>query len=127
MLYHPARYLTEKLDSYVNEQDRSVFAEKSFTRSGVLNADKQLLLAMEKDLKGKHLPIKATDDGVKASSKVTLTNEEGFDQLKAEITDTLTKVSESMITGEASASPLAQADPCSYCKLFPICRSRQKV
>lgn len=123
VLYQPARAVTNKVDMPSEDDFKT---NEAFLRSGVLSSDSELLEAMEHGLEGRFIPIKQSSGSVKASSKLTLIDNEDFDALKIEISDKLTEVAKKMKDGNACATPLSFADPCSYCSLFPICRSRQK-
>ncbi len=125
VLYQSARLPVTSVKAPINGEESVANAEKKLIRHGVLLDDKDVLFAMEKGLEGRFIPVKSEDGELKAP-KDTLISTEGFDELLDVIQQVLIEQGNKMKSGEASAYPLKHkaADPCKYCKMYPICRNK---
>lgn len=93
--------------------------EKSVKRSGMLLFDKDILAAMDPELKGRFIPYK--DNGKKQESVM---EKEAFEELLDGVIDTVKNVAEDINSGRADIAPMKDSshDACKYCKMYPICR-----
>lgn len=108
-------------------EDESEIAKKASSelkRSGLLLNSPEILHAMSHELSSKILA------GIRIKKKTgeyygdALTSSEKFDSLYSEITETVQRISSELHKGKAGATPLryGSADPCSYCRMKPLCR-----
>ncbi len=109
------------LNDYSLTEDQILsLAEDKFTRSGlILNQEKVLEAFSRSDSPSLLLGVKKQDGKYVGKA---LIDSEGFDDLNAQITDTLTQIGNKIYEGIADCSPLVGSDPCKSCKLKPICR-----
>ena len=116
-----------ELDTYPDGEDgvdvRSL-AEKEFSRSGILTADRAVLTAMNRDLNPDFLAgVSVQKRSGELSGKALVAPEE-FDRIEREASAVICAVAESMREGIADADPLLYRGkiPCTYCPMRPICR-----
>ncbi len=106
----------------------ALLTEKDIQRSGIFLSEELPLLAQEKDLMGKYIPIKQKAGVFKGD---TLLSAEEFEALESTMTNVVARLSEEMIRGDARAIPLDKKDnhgndPCEYCAMYAVCRSAGK-
>ncbi len=91
--------------------------------SGLFLKDEGVLRAMDPDLEGKWIPVKASDLG---KDKPNLVGLEAFSSLKEEVTDTVLKYASELKGGKAYARPMTAGgtSPCEYCRMRAVCRIR---
>lgn len=102
-----------------------------FGTSGLLLQDEDLALirAMEPDLSGHYTPIGLNKYGkLRAESIRAMTDAEGFDALREEISGVIGCFGQNIRDGVADAAPLSDKDHdgCQYCKMRPLCRRRKE-
>jgi ATP-dependent helicase/nuclease subunit B len=100
-----------------NEDDISV------KTSGLFLKDEDVLRAMDPDLEGKWIPVKASDLG---KDKPNLVGLDAFLALKEEVTETVLKYASELKAGNAQARPMTAGgtSPCEYCRMRAVCRIR---
>ncbi|MFA5561843.1 MAG: PD-(D/E)XK nuclease family protein [Eubacteriales bacterium] len=104
----------------VREQARS-----QLQRSGFFTDDPRILAAMERDLAGRFLPV-VKNGKPKSQSRPYLKDEQGWQQLFADLERTLGKIATRIKSGVAHATPLqhkTHTAACSHCQMKPICRN----
>lgn len=99
---------------------------KSFKRSGIYLADRDIITSMDRDLSSKFVPVskKFTD-----TKSCTLRSLEELNNLKDEVSGILTEIGNSIKSGRADASPLGKIPSakrnyteCEYCEMKFICK-----
>lgn len=106
-------------------------AARYFGTSGLLLEDEDLALirAMEPDLAGRYTPVSTGKNGkLSAASCRAMTDAQGFESLRGEISEVVGQVGQGIRDGVADARPLAdkEHDGCQFCKMRPICRRRKE-
>ena len=113
----------EKLDDFsVSEEDVLLSAEQKFSRSGIILDDENIINAISHSGSRELLMGISQKDG-KYTGKALVSSEK-FDELYAQIKDTLTDIGERIYKGIADSKPIDNAsyDPCKYCAVKPMCR-----
>jgi ATP-dependent helicase/nuclease subunit B len=116
----PVRTAAMKTEREAREE-----AEKNLVRSGIYLDDEEVLRAMDRDLSGKYVPVKAAKDGgITGRGGTTLLTLDQFGELYGEIETVIGRIAGEMRSGAAEAKPrrTAAADPCSYCGNRFVCR-----
>lgn len=127
VLYHTSRLPLTSSPRPVAENEALRSAEKKLIRSGILLSEPDILNAMEKGLNGEFIPVTLKKDEICAVSGGELKTLDELGQLSAEINDTMIKIGSEIKSGCASANTidLPSIDPCSYCKMYYICRNKK--
>lgn len=125
-LYFSARPGESRSDVLLPPEAAETRVREDIDRSGVLLADERVLRAMEPELSGKYLPVKAKKDGF--SGKAALSSEE-LAAMEQELCDTVARIGREMCSGGAQAQPHAihGQNPCEWCAMKPLCRVRDAV
>ncbi len=91
-------------------------------REGMILDDEDSITAM--NLKYTPVYSKRYPDKISEDKKKFLYDEPGWQKIMTEVEASVTKVADSIRTGELPATPNKQSDrsPCEYCKYKPICR-----
>ena len=99
----------------------------SIKTSGLFLKDEAVLRAMDPELKGKWIPVKATDLKKDDAKKPKLMGLDAFMTLKSEVRDTVLKYAAELKAGKANAEPLRAGgkSPCEYCRMRAVCRIRK--
>ena len=109
-----------------NAEEAEEYAQSVISRSGILLADPDILLAMDKDASGKYVTIKGgKDGGVKSASAALLLEDiEEMGRLAAQVRDIVAGIAVEMKKGRADARPLRDSshNACEYCPYKPVCR-----
>ena len=128
VLYHTSRLPLTSALRPVSEADALHNAEKKLVRSGILLSEPDILNAMENGLGGEFIPVTVKKEEIKPISGGELKTLEEFGQLSAEINDTMIKIGTEIKSGRASAevTDIPSIDPCAYCKMSYICRSKKQ-
>lgn len=127
IVYLSANLPIIEAEDYDSEDAILQKASDSLERSGLLLDEKDLLYAMNDTLSSKFLAgIKEKKDGQLVGK--ALINREGFESLYEQIETTVKNITEELRSGRADAAPLRHngKDPCTYCKMKPICRRADK-
>jgi ATP-dependent helicase/nuclease subunit B len=102
-------------------------AHRSVRRSGLLLDDREVLAAMDKELKGRFIPVRFCKDGtVEKRSEKTLASLEKMGELVGQLDRVITRIGGEIASGEASARPIDsdnRAHVCQYCEMKAVCRS----
>ena len=109
----------------LSEAEARTGAEESLGRVGVYLDDEAVLGAMDRDLSGRYVPIRASKDGgYTGRGETTLVTLEQFGALYDQIGQTVSRIAGEMRSGAAEAKPrrTSAADPCSYCANRVVCR-----
>jgi len=103
-----------------DEADRQV--QDDILRSGVLLADEDVLRAMDADLSGKFIPVRAKKEGFSGTAAVS---EAELKELERMTRESIARVGTEMCTGGAEAQPkkLHGQDPCEWCAMKEVCRT----
>ena len=127
VVYLSSNIPTIELEDYKDAGEVLSLANSALDRNGLLIEDEDILTAMNDALSPSFLA------GVKKDKKGALTGKaltsyEKFDELRAEIEETIVSIAEKMKNGEASATPLLhkKALPCDYCEMKPVCRRLER-
>ena len=102
--------------------------EKRIKRSGLLLNDKEILTAMENTLEGRFLPIKLNKEGDFAGQTgTTLATLQELGELSKQIQNTVVSIATELAGGKAIATKEKKGkhDPCTFCRMKPICRTMQ--
>ncbi len=102
---------------------------KSFKRSGLYLADREIIMEMDRELSSKFVPVKEKLEG---SKECTLMSLQELDTLKDEVSGILTEIGNSIKSGHASATPLGKLSSanrnytqCEYCKMKFVCKKAE--
>ncbi len=123
IVYLSANIPVVKADNYESEDEILEQAADSLKRSGLLLGEEDILRAMNSDFSPKFLAgIRKNKEDLLVGK--AMTDREGFAALYKQIQDTVETVTKKMRQGIADAAPISYhaKDPCSYCKMRPICR-----
>ncbi len=115
------KYIPAGVLYHISKRPKTVNGEETgVKRSGMLLADKEILTAMEPELKGRFIPYK--ESSRRKSGNVV--EKEEFEELLCGVIDTVKNVAEDINRGIADIAPLKDSghDGCKYCKMYPICR-----
>ena len=125
ILYYSAKIPETTVDRRLDSNAVMDKVSQTLKRSGMLISDGDILRAMEKNLKGRYIPVKLKKDGGFTTS-VPLETVEEFGKLMNDVTDKISAICEDLKNGVASAVPLKNKrhDGCRYCSMKPICRRR---
>ncbi|MBQ9747949.1 MAG: PD-(D/E)XK nuclease family protein, partial [Clostridia bacterium] len=95
--------------------------------SGLFLKDEGVLRAMDHELKGKWIPVKASDLKKDDAKKPKLMGLDAFLDLKESVRDTVLKYAAELKSGKANAEPLRVGgkSPCEYCRMRAVCRIRK--
>ncbi len=95
----------------------------SVKTSGLFLKNEDVLRAMDPELEGKWIPVKASDLG---RNKANLMGMEAFLTLKTEVTETVLRYASELREGKAYACPMKTTgnDPCQYCRMRAVCRRK---
>ncbi len=128
VLYHNSRLPITSAPRPLSENDALHNAEKKLIRSGILLSEPEILNAMEKGLNGEFIPVTLKKDEICTVSGGELKTLDELGQLSNEINDTMIKIGSEIKSGRASAETidLPSIDPCSYCKMYYVCRSKKQ-
>ncbi len=107
----------------IDEVNDSVL--KKLKRIGLVCADRDVISAMDNTGKGVYVPVSLKKDGslTKASEQSVV---DSFDEIFAQINDTVAKLASDMKEGKADAIPLKtnNQDACRYCAMSDVCRRK---
>jgi ATP-dependent helicase/nuclease subunit B len=98
------------------------FLESKLKRNGIFLDDEEILRAQDPELNGEYIPkysLKKTDVFVSA---------ERFEEIYEETKNTIVRICEEMLSGDASAKPFGTDGkhlPCEYCGSRALCRRRK--
>jgi ATP-dependent helicase/DNAse subunit B len=98
------------------------FLESKLKRNGIFLDDEEILRAQDPELNGEYIP--------KYSSKKTdvFVSAERFEEIYEETKNTIVRICEEMLSGDASAKPFGTDGkhlPCEYCGSRALCRRRK--
>ncbi len=116
----------KKLDSPLPPDEVLADAEARLSRSGIYRNDPEILHDLNSDIKKNMLGGVTVKNGVFVGKG--LVAPEGFDALRDELSDTVTRIAGAMRSGRADAAPISpELEPaCKYCKMSHICRSADR-
>ncbi len=128
ILYFSAGVPTVTLANEASPEVVEEMVADKLTRKGLLLDDENVLRAMDGELAGKYLSVKAKKDGGFTNAD-SLTSLEGFKTLLSSIEDTVSRIGNEIKKGNASAKPLQDKnhDACKYCVMRPVCRKQRKA
>lgn len=134
VMYCPAGAASVSLPRNAGEQDAGAQRRKAYRRDGLLIDDTEeydILDAMEKDIGGKYIPVKALSAGKKDSvrqlSKDSMQNvisQESFGIIGRYIKNVIAGMCQGLRAGDISPNPIMSGGhrECDMCDYFPICR-----
>lgn len=126
IVYLSANIPVIQIETYNNDEEVLAQASKAFKRSGLLLNDETILSAMNSEFSPDFLAgIKKNKDGLLVGR--ALTDRTSFQQIYQQIEAVIKTILTELRGGNANASPLSGTsnDPCSYCKMKPICRKTE--
>lgn len=115
---------TVSVDKFCDGEEIEKLIQSEFSRSGLLIDDIEILQAMNSDLDAKIVSKIKTDENGTATGK-SLVSQDGFDNIYAQLSETIVQIAQSMRDGKANAIPLRKGEkaPCRYCKMKAVCRA----
>lgn len=124
VLYMPAS--APKLDGEKEYADIDEAAVKSIKKSGLVLADPDVIRAMEADGGGVFIPVKLNKDGTVSARGTSAKTLEEFDALKEQLTDTVRKMGDRLISGDMCIDPIKDGNinACRYCEYKSFCRKK---
>ncbi len=127
VVYLSSNIPTIELEDYTDSGEVLAKAKQAFDRNGLLINDEDILRAMNDNLSADFLA------GVKKGKKdalsgKALTSAEKFEELRAEIEQTIISIAEKMKSGKADAKPMIHkgTSPCDWCEMKPVCKRMEK-
>ena len=132
IMYFEARPPKMFLESGEEAVDLTAREQSEIKRSGLFLDDPDILKEMDRELKGRFIPVKADKDGVGFVSRSNLASLERFGQLLNEVAGTLVSIGEEMKSGIADARPKTDfkngknRPRCAYCEFYQVCRKSRK-
>ena len=124
ILYFSAKSPEVSIDSpLADEGDLDALVSKKMARKGLLLDDPDILTAMEKNLGGMYIPVKASSGGALRKSN-SLASLEKFGSIFTDVSKTIERIGGEMKKGRADADPFETKaeSPCQYCSMKPVCR-----
>lgn len=125
-LYVGAALKDDMLDSPIPADEVLAKVRKSVYHRGLLLEDPEILRAMDRDMKGRFIPVSLKKDGGYSQySLPSLASLERMGELVSEISSTVCRIAGEIRAGEAVARPIAQKKDyaCKYCEMKSVCRS----
>ena len=124
VLYMPAS--APKLDGEKEYTDVDEAAVKSIKKSGLVLADPEVIRAMEAEGGGVFIPVRLNKDGTVSARGTSAKTLEEFDALKEQLTDTVRKMGDRLISGDMCIDPIKDGNinACRYCEYKPFCRKK---
>lgn len=126
VVYLSANIPVIQIESYDSDQEVLAQASNALKRSGLLLNDETVLAAMNSEFSPDFLAgIKKNKDGLLVGR--ALTDQESFHRVYQQIESVIRSIMTELRGGNANAAPLSASskDPCSYCKMKPICRKTE--
>lgn len=123
VLYSPVSISSIEAENSRNDTENHSLIENSLKSGGLLIDDKDILNAMETDIRGRFIPAEL-DKNKDISQKSSCISKKGFEELKTLSFRKLTEMAESLYNGDVEANPLIlnnTDNPCSYCEYSDIC------
>ncbi|MBQ5319155.1 MAG: PD-(D/E)XK nuclease family protein [Oscillospiraceae bacterium] len=120
VLYMPAKDVAPSLER--DDDDTVRIYNDTFRMKGAVLCDKDVISAMEKDISGNFIPVRAKTDGTYyAASKLVTRNQ--IENLRRYAYELMKETADNITGGKIQASPLKQGTklPCSYCNYKSIC------
>ena len=100
-------------------------AKKQFARSGLFLDDRDVLTAMEADLRGRYIPVSVKTDGDYTKKSIpSLASLAKMGELSRKLDEVVTGIGSDIRCGKADASPTEEKGeaPCKYCEMRRVCR-----
>ena len=121
ILYYPAYTGLMRLTRNVTEGEAKEEREKQYKMNGLLLNDIDCLSAMERELQGRFIPVKAKKDGFISSTSVASLAQ--FGHLKSYIEKLLCDMGKELCKGQIDIDPFkdSKLNSCRYCEMKPIC------
>lgn len=121
ILYMPARPLEPKLDRDAGENEQRAALESGFVMNGLLLDDQTVLWAMEKDLKGRFLPVSVGKNKLKGEKYLASLSD--FENLEWYAIRLMEAMENSLLAGEIAPDPILEDGrlPCEYCEFRAVC------
>ena len=122
VLYSPVRISEVHLESHKIDSKNSSAIKSSLRTSGLVIGDRDVLEAMEKNVRGEFIPVKLDKNGVPDKYSNCISSE-AMALLRNYTYRKLTSMAESLHNGDAEAVPLVLTGklPCDYCDYMNIC------
>lgn len=123
VLYVPAKMQMLNLPRDASAEEIEKARRKAFRMNGLLNGERKVLQAMEKELRGEFIPVSLTKAGMIAkTSAANLASAEQFGKLGRHIDRVLKKMGREMAAGDIRINPFkGRTDSCAYCAMRAIC------
>lgn len=127
MLYCTALSPDFSADASATAEEILARADKQLSRRGIVLDDEDVLRAMDSELAGRYIPCRQLKKGGMSSPESRATAEE-FDQIYAQLGQTIRRVAGELHAGIAHARPRKHNKeyPCKTCPVKPICRAAKK-
>ena len=125
-VYLSANIPVIEAEDYEDSDEVLKEAEKKLKRSGLLLNEEEVLLAMNDSLSSEFLMgVKRNKEGALCGS--ALATNESFNDIFLKMQNTILKISNQLIGGNANAEPLEVEGEtaCRFCNMKPICRKNE--
>jgi len=102
--------------------DAEMLARKAYRMDGIVIDDREIISAMERDVKGIYIPVELDKNGDPKTDK--LASLERMGNIQEHIETTVLDMARSVYGGDISACPAVQdgASACDYCNYTAVCR-----
>lgn len=128
VLYSPVVIPSIKTeDSKINTENQAVI-DSGLKTTGLVLSDRNVLEAMEHDIKGRYIPVKLNKQN-EIDERSSCITTEAFSELEKYSYKKLQQMAESVYSGDADANPLVNninQAPCSYCPFRSVCGNNLK-
>ncbi len=120
ILYYPANAKILTLPRNSSDEEIEKQRDKTLKMNGLLLDDVDILMAMESELEGKFIPVRAIKEGFSSKSIASLAQ---FSKLKNYIEKLLSKMGEEIINGNIEIDPFKDIthNSCQFCDMKTIC------
>lgn len=121
ILYLPAGVLEPRLARDAGAAEQQAAKEEGFAMNGLLLNDMTVLCAMERDLKGRFLPVSMGKNRLKGEKWLAAL--EDFENLEWYAVKLIQAMAGELLAGEIAPNPIqcGQRLPCRYCEFRAVC------
>ncbi len=127
-LYYTVTLPNVQINGSESQEEISKALAKKLTRSGILLNDPDVVFAMSPDCS--FVPVSRKADGTVYSRSNNLLTEDEFDSLGKTLTQQVQTLAKEVFCGNMDVAPNdvgGKADPCKYCSLADLCRSKKHM
>ena len=128
VLYSPVVIPSVKTENSKIKTENQAVIDSSLKTTGLVLGNREVLEAMEHDIKGRYIPVKLNKQN-EIDERSSCITSEAFSELEKYSYKKLQQMAESVYSGDADANPLVSninQAPCNYCPFRSICGNNLK-